>query len=250
MRYLDYESQSIRWRAIWTQSYGDTVCELARAAGAAEVLHLHPDRLGAWRWRDGEKVLRGDPLPEGWDLADAVDDGWTAERVAELRGDPGFIVPYLDAKQAGLKGEHARFTGWPFRVTHEGVEKRIERADKETGIITVEWKWFCSRLEIDAETRSTEGEDWGRLLRIIDRDGRVKFWAMPMAMLAGDGTGYRERLLSLGLIISPGKFARDALHEYVSAARPKAKARCVARTGWQSKAYVGFDENFGDAEYG
>ena len=182
------------------ETYGDKVCELARAAGAKEVLHLKPDRLGAWLWRDGEKALRGEPLPEGWDLADALADGWTAERVAEMRSDPGFIIPYRDAEEraeieAGLSGgeradgERARFTGWPFRVTHDGVEKRIERADKETGIITVEWKWFCSRLEIDAETRSNEGEEWGRLLRVTDRDGRVKFWAMPMAMLAGDGTG-------------------------------------------------------------
>ena len=240
------------------ESYGDVVCELAREAGAKEVNHLKPDRLGAWLWRDAEKILRGEAIPEGWDLADAIDDGWTAERVAELRSDPGFIVPYRDAAEradiaAGLNGERAngeRFTGWPFRVTHEGVEKRIERADKETGAIIVEWKWFASRLEVEAETRSAEGEEWGRLLRIIDRDGRVKSWAMPMAMLAGDGTAYRERLLSLGLIMAPGKFARDALHEYVSTARPKAKARCVARTGWQAKAYVGFDENFGEGEHG
>lgn len=240
------------------ESYGDVVCELAREAGAAEVLHLRPDRLGAWRWKGGEKVLRGDPLPDGWDLADAIEDGWTAERVAEMRSDHGFIVPYRDAAEradiaAGLNGERGngeRFTGWPFRVTHDGVEKRIERADKETGIITVEWKWFCSRLDVQAETRSSEGEEWGRLLRVTDRDCRVKSWAMPMAMLAGDGTAHRERLLSLGMIMAPGKFARDALHEYVSTARPRAKARCAARTGWQAKAYVGFDENFGEGEHG
>ena len=135
-------------------------------------------------------------------------------------------------------------------MTHDGVEKRIEREDKDTGIVTAEWKWFASPLEIEAETRSAEGEEWGRLLRVTDRDNRVKWWAMPMAMLAGDGAAYRERLLSLGMIMAPGRFAREALHEYVSTARPKAKARCVARTGWQSKAYVGFDENFGDGEHG
>lgn len=83
-----------------------------------------------------------------------------------------------------------------------------------------------------------------------DRDGRANSWAMPMAMLAGDGAAYRERLLSLGMIMVPGRFAREALHEYVSTARPRAKARCVARTGWQGKAYVGLDENFGDGEHG
>ncbi|WP_445501112.1 DUF927 domain-containing protein [Microvirga sp. G4-2] len=134
---------------------------------------------------------------------------------------------------------------WPFRLVANGVEKRIERADKETGFISVEWKWFCSPLEVAAETRSSEGEEWGRLLAITDRDNRVKHWAMPMAMLAGDGAAYRERLLSRGLIMAPGKFARDALHEYISTARPGEKARCVSRTGWQGKSFIGFDENFG-----
>ena len=86
-------------------------------------------------------------------------------------------------------------THWPFRVVKNGVEKRIDKTDKETGTVTTEWKWFCSRLEIIAETRSVNGEDWGRLLCVTDRDGRAKEWAMPMQMMAGDGTGYRERLL-------------------------------------------------------
>lgn len=127
---------------------------------------------------------------------------------------------------------------WPFRLSRKGVEKRLERIDKDSGIVTVEWKWFCSALEVGADTRSAEGEEWGRLLRVTDRDSRVKEWGMPMAMLAGDGTSYRERLLSLGLVMAPGKFARDALHEYISTARPKTKARCVGRVGWHMRAFA------------
>ncbi len=135
---------------------------------------------------------------------------------------------------------------WPFRLAPNGVEKRVERADKETGTRTVEWRWFCSRIEVVAETRSSEGEEWGRLLEITDRDGRVKTWAMPMSMLAGNGTAYRERLLSLGLTMAAGKFARDALHEFITTARPETKVRCVNRIGWHGKAYVGLTRNFGE----
>lgn len=240
------------------RDFGDKVAELARAAGAIEVLHLHPERLAAWRWQDGKRVTRGEPIPDGWDLADALPEGWTAETVADARSDPAFLCPYLDA--AGRKAALGMLSGetglpappdedepdWPFQLVWNGVEKRVERADKETGAVTVEWRWFCSPLEILADTRSAEGEEWGRLLLITDRDGRTKEWAMPMSMLAGDGTTYRERLLSLGLIMAPGKFARDCLHEYISTARPDEKARCVLRIGWQSKTYVGFDTNFGD----
>lgn len=227
--------------------YGDKVCELARAAGATRVLHLHPDRLGAWRWQDGEKVLREGPIPDGWDLADALAEGWTAETVAEMRDDPAFFPTYMDAAErkaarAALgedePPEEDEGRGWPFHLVWNGIEKRVERTDKETGIVTVEWRWFCSLLEVDAETRSAEGEEWGRLLKITDRDRRVKTWAMPMSMLAGDGTAYRERLLSLGLVMAPGRFARDALHEYISTARPDAKAQCVGRVGWHGRVFV------------
>ncbi len=225
------------------QDFGDKVCELARAAGAAEILHLHADRLGAWIWRDGERVLRDGDLPQGWDVADAVEEGWAAETVAEAMNDPVFLTPYPDAEEREAMRRKAdgapdALARWPFRIGKSGVEKRIERQDKDTGEITIEWKWFCSHLEVAADTRSADGEDWGRLLKITDRDGQAKEWAMPMAMLAGDGTAYRERLLSLGLIIAPGRFAREALHEYISTARPPEKARCVNRIGWAGKAFA------------
>lgn len=234
------------------QDFGDEVCRLTRAAGAASVLHLHPVELGRYVWADGEKVERSAPLKDGWDLADAIDEGWTPERVApDLLAT---LAPYLNAAERKAErqamGEdppdEEEFEGWPFRVEWNGVEKRIERVDKETGIVTVEWRWFCSVLEVTAETRSADGEEWGRLLIVTDRDDARKEWAMPMAMLAGDGVGYRERLLSLGLIMAPSKFARDALHEYVSTARPDVKARCVIRGGWQAHlSFIRFDQQPG-----
>lgn len=235
------------------REFGDKVCERARAAGAIQVLHLRPERLGAWVWHNDAKVAREQAMPDGWDLADALDEGWTVERVAKLRDDPAFLAVYqaAEARNLGSRGaigesaDHKARPRWSFRLVPEGVEKRVEHTDKHTGIISDEWRWFCSGLEVISETRSSEGEEWGRLLAITDRDGLVKHWSMPMAMLAGDGTAYRERLLSLGLVMAPGKFARDALHEYISTARPKGKARCVSRIGWQGKSFIGFDQNFG-----
>lgn len=223
------------------EAFGAMVCELARAAGATEVLHLRPDRLGAWIWRDGLRVLRDGEIPQGWDVADAAEEGWNAETVADAIRDPAFLVPFpADETEAESV---APPTGtpkrdWPFRIRPSGVERRIERQDKDTGEVTIEWKWFCSHLEVAADTRSADGEDWGRLLKITDRDGQVKEWAMPMAMLAGDGTAYRERLLSLGLIIAPGRFARDALHEYISTARPNETAKAVNSIGWAGRAFA------------
>ncbi|MFI5364361.1 MAG: DUF927 domain-containing protein [Candidatus Binatia bacterium] len=125
----------------------------------------------------------------------------------------------------------------PFRLSSQGIEYAEEHEEGAT-----EWVPVCSRLEVLALTRDSGGEEWGRLLAVTDADDDRHEWAMPMAMLAGDGAAYRERLLSLGLHIEPGTKARNRLHSYISTTRPAARARCVTRVGWQTtatgKAYV------------
>ncbi|WP_268877969.1 DUF927 domain-containing protein [Cereibacter sphaeroides] len=199
------------------REFGDEVARLVRDAGAAEVLHL-----------PGE-ALRQDAA-EGYDIADAVEDGITADQVRRA------IRAYDDP------GEE----DWPFRVNRRGVWKRTDRQDKETGEIKSDWRPICTELHVLADTRNVEGEDWGRLLKLTDRDGKSKTWAMPMSLLAGDGTAIRDRLYSMGLVGQPTKFAREGLLEYIATARPKEKARCVARIGWGGDAFVLPSRTMGD----
>ena len=127
---------------------------------------------------------------------------------------------------------------WPFRVNRRGVWRRVDMIDKKTKEITSERRLICSELHVLAETRDADGEEWGRLLKLTDRDGRAKLWAMPMAMLAGDGSAIRDRLYSLGLVPQPSKFAREAVLEYIASATPERKARCIGRIGWTGDAFV------------
>lgn len=127
---------------------------------------------------------------------------------------------------------------WPFAVSKKGVWKRIDKLDKDTGVIVSKWMLICSELHVLAETRDADGEEWGRLLEVVDRDNRRKRWAMPMSLLSGDGTAVRERLFSLGLLPAQGAAARQALLEYITTAEPEEKVRCVARIGWAGGAFV------------
>ncbi|MTD99855.1 DUF927 domain-containing protein [Paracoccus sp. YIM 132242] len=127
---------------------------------------------------------------------------------------------------------------WPFKVTKNGVWKRSDKMDKETGRIITKWVPICSELHVLAETRDADGEEWGRLLDVVDRDGRRKRWAMPMALMAGDGSAIRDRLYSLGLVPSQARDARQALLEYIGSAQPEQKMRCVSRIGWSGGAFV------------
>jgi uncharacterized protein (DUF927 family) len=66
-----------------------------------------------------------------------------------------------------------------------------------------------------------------------------------MELLAGDGTVYRERLLSMGLHIGPGTKARNRLHEYIQTTIPAMRATSVSRLGWHGPAFVMPDMVYG-----
>lgn len=97
---------------------------------------------------------------------------------------------------------------------------------------------ICSKLFITACTRDDLNHNHGRLLEFKDNDNHHHEWAMPMELLAGDGTRYREELLSMGLRIEPGKKARNLLTHYIQASKPKARARCVSSLGWHKNCFI------------
>lgn len=111
--------------------------------------------------------------------------------------------------------------------------------DSDTGEITKRApEWLCSPLYVDALTRDAAGSDWGRLLRVVDRAGIERRWAMPMSLLARDGAEVREQLLSLGLEMDLDNTRRRRVLEYIQGAEPRLFARCVTRAGWHGNAFV------------
>lgn len=105
--------------------------------------------------------------------------------------------------------------------------------------------YICSRLDITAFTRDDNNHNHGRLLEFRDIDDCHHTWAMPMELLAGDGTRYREELLSMGLRIAPGAKARQHLTTYIQSSQPAARARCVTQTGWHKNCFVFPDHTIG-----
>ena len=139
-------------------------------------------------------------FPSGWDWADPMPEGWTTEKLLELPPASRPPMGETGGEKSRAGDEAARRRNWPFKPKEDGVYKLVENKDQET-----EWRWFCSSLEVAAVTRDHNGEAWGRLLIVTDRDDAKHEWAMPMKMLAADGATYREQLLSLGLDITYGQ---------------------------------------------
>jgi uncharacterized protein (DUF927 family) len=198
--------------------YAQDIARLAHEAGAAAVTAVQVSA----------------EFPDGWDLADPPPNGWNLDRLRALLDAAAPLA--LEPTPAG----DADCVPRPFRLAGNSVEYRHEDKDGDG-----EWEIVCSRLEVAAETRNANGEDWGRLLVLPDRDGLNHEWPMPMEMLAGSGEEYRRRLLSMGLEIAPGTKARNRLHQYISVCRPAERVRCVARVGWHDRAFILPDETLG-----
>lgn len=129
-----------------------------------------------------------------------------------------------------------------FELDNEGVWFQTE----VTGDDSVPSRIFiCSPLEVTAIVRDHANENHGRILEFPDVDGHLHSWAMPMEMLAGDGTRYREELLNRGLLLSPGRKPRELLTQYIQLSKPRHRARCVLQTGWFNNHFVFPKETIG-----
>ncbi|MEI7606893.1 MAG: DUF927 domain-containing protein, partial [Rhodospirillaceae bacterium] len=222
------------------QKYRDRTIALCHAAGAASVSVLPPERLGRFIVADGHPVPRGGEIPVGYDLADALAEGWTANQVAEVMvGNTEFFVPQAP-KAASVPVPYAP-PG--FKVNKSGVWKASEGNQGE-----LSWSKVCSQLVVKSLARDFGSKGWHMMLSLLDRDGVSHDLLLPLSDLSGDGNALREMLLNLGLQLNHSRFARNALLEYLSTANPPQRVRCVDRLGWHGNCYVMQDKTFGVAQ--
>ncbi|MEO5344402.1 MAG: DUF927 domain-containing protein, partial [Gammaproteobacteria bacterium SHHR-1] len=108
--------------------------------------------------------------------------------------------------------------------------------------------WVCSPLRVTAVTRSLSNEGWGRLLEFDDLDGQPHQWAMPLALLSGDGAEVRRILLDQGLRISPVQRSRNLLNQFLQTAAPAARCLATEKTGWVGGCFVLPDATIGQTD--
>lgn len=154
---------------------------------------------------------------------------------------------------AGGKGKPQRRKGKasPFKTEDGRIWREVETQGPD-GETRRAWIPFGSELHILARTRNGEGEDHGRLLEVVDRDGVRHHWAMPASLLAGTGEAIRAELLRLGWTPASGagRKWRDWLLEYLITAEPEERVRCVSGIGWHGAAFVLPDEVIGGDGWG
>lgn len=210
------------------------VDDLLRKAGAATVHHINLAMIEGLQDKD--------------DAADLVARGWTAERMDGLAGEDGFLLDSVapassqSSAAAPMQDDALDTPISRFHVNDKGVWYYAEVGSDTPPT------WICSRLDITAVTRDAKSESWGRLLEFDDLDSQHHTWALPMEMLAGDGTECRRELARMGLQLTSSVKSRNLLIQYIQTANVIARARCVERTGWHDQVFVMPDRTIGQTD--
>jgi putative DNA primase/helicase len=99
-------------------------------------------------------------------------------------------------------------------------------------------QWLCAPLEVTARTRADDTNGWGFLLRFQDPDSNPKSWAMPSALLSGDGGEWAARLRDMGLRMAPGTAARNLIARYLDTRESTERVTCTSVVGWHGPVFV------------
>lgn len=248
----DWSALAGRRCIIWSDAdapgdgYAEEVCRRLRSANVAEVRRLNASLFLALL--DGSTR---EQLPEGWDAADAIAEGysaaWIADRIAG--GSECFVDIASAPASASAKGESAHDDGSIARP-HFTLDDRgvwFVGTDKEGN--STKPRWICAPLDVLAMVRDPLNRGWGKLVSFEDPDGNPHREIIPDALLCGDGAEMERLLRGWGLQIAPK--GRALLLEYLITRRPKDRARITPRTGWHDgkdgSVFVLPDSSIGDA---
>ena len=130
------------------------------------------------------------------DIVDAVKEfGWERQRILQ------FVETAIAYSEPAPKSSSAppeepsaptveKAGYFPFKLSNDAIW--FIKEDKDGSKVPIR---LASRVDVVAKTRDGVGENWGRLLRWRDHEGRQHQWAMPMEALAAEQGAVRARLL-------------------------------------------------------
>ncbi len=169
-------------------------------------------------------------------LNEVEDNGADASEENETESEPSIFPSDSDRPQYVVLDDWAEDSGRKYKpgVYYCGMSKGKGKGEEPPQPFNT---WFAGPLHIDALTRDTQDNNFGRLLRFKNDLGHWREWAMPMELLSGSGEDMRGSLLSMGLTLDPHS-ARTYLSQYIQWRIPKRKVLCAMQTGWAGKSFV------------
>lgn len=203
--------------------------------------------LAAQPEHETSATVNDDPKPRKKTKAAIKDELAKELRVMEAKGEQAADVPDYETLDIVVAQEHRpRYVvrdDWTQTYGRPGVWYHWLKIGAES-IVPVD-TFICSPLRVLAITRDDNSRNFGRLLRMRDTLGRWKEWAMPMAMLSGDGIELRSMLLDMGA--EPDPDAKSSLLRYIQKQHPKREVLAATKLGWHGGGYLMPDRYFAPA---
>lgn len=215
--------------------YGDHVYRRCRKAHASCIQQFDTLELSTLIVKDGEVVERDPDVPAkpNYDLADALEDGWTPELMTAHRD--RFIGVYLEKDIEIIE---------KYKLIREGVYKMDLN---EQGQEVCAPKWICPYLKVTHQVSDKKDGGWSKVFTFYDPKGHLKTVVIPNEMLAGDGKELRVKLAEAGFSILPDPDYREEFNKYIHFSTPKNFATSVKKIGWFDEGvYVLPDKIYGD----
>ena len=232
-----------------------TAASLRMATGHAVVMAFNAGNLESvaramrQRFPERELVLCADndegERPDGTPCNVGAD---AARKAAVAVGGKLAICPLINGRKADFNDLHL---AQGVDAVREAVEAArtvngmpdgffISQTGKKNGLYKLnadgEPVYLGPPLFVRGLTRDSDGNNWGRLLEWHDKDGNLRRWAMPDAMLYRQGGEWFSELAAAGWTGVPSMRARIAA--YLSSVSHERRFRCVERVGWFRDAFV------------
>ena len=202
------------------------------------------------------RIVHFPDVPEKGDVSDWIAAGNTAADLAQRASDTAEWTPFevattvptdiannVEQLPATKPTKDKRFElPFGYRFKTDGLYWSDPDDDDKPDIK------LSGAFDVLAETRDGDSSNWGVLMHWVDHDNREHRFALPRAMLAGDGSDARKALLMDGLYIAPSQKARGLLNSFLLQVRSPVRARATQRIGWHGNAFVLPDDAFGGAD--
>ena len=243
------------------EDYAQAVIKRCKKSGYIKSIKLlKPRTLGKYVIENSNIIERQEEVPQGYDLADSLADGWTAELIKKVMNEfKLFFTPY--ATTIIIKDEHVyegeevlEFKNHKFKLGNKVLylEQFIPEPNlNEDGSIDMLsqnktlkqiWTPICGYLKATHYIRDLDSGNWGILLKLIDIDGKTKDVIIQKKELVTDKTAI-ELLLDNGLGVFQLKkihaklLTCDLLNDYINSSNPQARAIGVDKVGWHGNCY-------------
>ncbi|MBI4997282.1 MAG: DUF927 domain-containing protein [Rhodocyclales bacterium] len=197
----------------------------------------------------GHIINRVAQLPDGWDAADAQEEGWNAESMDHFLHNEDALLERIDGDaeellEAATDDEPEEGRQSPY-VLDEQEGLFYTETEKDGRVRQMR---LCGPLSVPALARDDDGGSWGAVIEFRDRDGKRRREVVAYRLFLGDSTDGIKTLVDMGLETGTSRSCLDRLRTYIISAKPSRRARLVDQPGWHDRAFVLPDASIGETD--